>query len=270
MDYLSVYNMCLAKVKELGINFDFNNNTHLQHPKDMDDIYKNFVYHSQNRSQGCAINFFKEEENKNYELVTEVWNCILNFEFDFNNDFSYIQLFEELRKIDKVKEKLSLKKGKDIQYLGLAKTCQCIKNYLSKYQDINTFIKDHEFTEDWKRNWKILRTVSDAIYNVSTELVPDFFKEQDCIKGRGFLIKADIHVKRFIRTLFNNGDELSDRKVYSYIMNMYKDCKDTNKEKYEPYKLDKLIYLIGENYGNPIESIKFAKDVRSQCIDKNA
>lgn len=268
MNYVSVYRMCLAKVNELGINFNFDNNTHLQHPKNMDDIYKNFVYHSQNRSQGCAINFFKEE-NKNYDLVTKVWECIGKFKFDFSNDFSYIQLFEELRKIDKVSEKLSLEKGKDIQYLELAKTCQCIKQYLRKYQDINAFIKDHEFTDDGEKNWTILKNVSDAIYNVSTELVPDFFKEQDCIKGRGFLIKADIHVKRFISTLFNNGDKLSDKSVYSYIMNMYKNCNDKDKAQYEPYKLDKLIYLIGENYGNPKKSIEFAEDVKRKCVDEN-
>ena len=250
-----------------GVCFDFDNNTHLQHPKNMDDIYKNFVCHSQNRSQGCAINFFKEEENKNFTLVNEVWNCICKFNFDFSNDFSYIQLFEELRKISEVKEKLSLAKGKDIQYLALAKTCQCIKKYLSKYQDLDDFVNQHKFTDVWEKNWKIIKSVSDEIYNVSTELVPDFFKEQDCIIGRGFLIKADIHVKRFIRTLFSNGNQLSDKKVYSYIMDMYRNCIDTNKTQYEPYKLDKLIYLIGEKLSNPEESIDFAKEVKNQCID---
>lgn len=261
--------MCLAKANELNIKFDFNNNTHLQHPKDMNDIYKNFVYHSQNRSQGCAINFFKEEENKNYELVNKVWGCIANFKFDLNDAFSYIKLFEKLREITKVKEKLSLEKGKDIQYLELAKTCQCIKKYLSNYQDIATFINEHKFTERWEANWTILTKVSKAIYNVSTELVPDFFKEQDCIEGRGFLIKADIHVKRFIRALFSIDNELSDKRAYSYIMEMYKKCNDTNKTQCEPYKLDKLIYLIGEHYGDPKRSIEFAEKVKSQCVDEN-
>ena len=169
----------------------------------------------------------------------------------------------------KVKEKLSLEKGKDIQYLELAKTCQCIKKYLREYQDINAFINGHKFTDDWRKNWKILKNVSNSIYNVSTELVPDFFKEQDCIEGRGFLIKADIHVKRFISTLFNNGNELSDQKVYYYIMKMYKDCNDTKKTQYEPYKLDKLIYLIGEHCSDPKESIKFAKNVKNQCLNEN-
>ena len=265
-NYLEVYKMCKKKAEDLGVHFNFDNNTHLQYPKDMDDIYKNFVYHSQNRSQGCAINFFKEE-NKNPSLVNDVWDCIFNFNFNFNNDFSYIQLFEELRKISQVKQKLSLAKGKDIQYLELAKTCQCIKKYLSKYHDFNDFVNDHTFTEEWKNNWEIIQRVSDAIYNVSTELVPDFFKEQNCIKGREFLIKADIHVKRFISTLSDTGKDLSDRAVYFYIMDMYKNCIDTNKTQYEPYKLDKLIYLIGEKLSNPEESIKFANDVKNKCID---
>ena len=58
MNYKIVYDCCLTKVNDLGITFDFDNNTHIQSPKDMEDIYKNFIYHSQNRSQGYAINFF--------------------------------------------------------------------------------------------------------------------------------------------------------------------------------------------------------------------
>ena len=51
---------------------------------------------------------------------------------------------------------------------------------------------------------------------------------------------------------------------------MHKECNDTNKTQYEPYKLDKLIYLIGENYSNPEYSIEFAKNVKHQCLDENS
>jgi hypothetical protein len=265
MKYKVVYECCLRKVEELGITFDFDNNTHIQTPENMNDIYKNFVYHSQNRSQGYAVNFFKEENEGDIEFANEVWGCIENYTFDFDDDYSYIGLFREFTRIEKVNSQLSLAKGKDIQFLELAKTCQCIKKYLNRYDTLESFIDEHKFSEDAKNNWKILTRVSSAIYNVSTQLVPDFFKEQDCIKGREYLIKADIHVKRFISVLFQEEQgkqDLSDSKVYTHIINMYRDCSDEDKKDIPPYKLDKLIYLIGEHFGNPQKSKAFAKECR--------
>ena len=78
MKYEVVYECCLNKVEELGIEFDFDNNSHIQSPQNMDDIYKNFVYHSQNRSQGYAINFFKEEIEGDRNFAVQVWKCIKN------------------------------------------------------------------------------------------------------------------------------------------------------------------------------------------------
>ena len=264
MKYEVVYECCLRKVKELGIEFDFDNNAHIQTPKNMTDIYKNFVYHSQNRSQGYAINFFKEENEGDKDFAQEVWKCIENYTFDFKDDYSYIDLFQELVKIEKVKSQLSLAKGKDIQFLELAKTCQCVKKYLSDYDTLDKFVNNHQFSENANQNWKILTRVSSAIYNVSTELVPDFFTEQNCILGREYLIKADVHVKRFISVLFEKETEkvLSDRKVYTYIVNMYKECQAPNKNDIPPYKLDKLVYLIGEHLSNPQKSKEFARECK--------
>ena len=263
MNYKIVYNCCLNKANELGIEFDFDNNAHIQTPENMNDIYKNFVYHSQNRSQGYAINFFKEENEGDIEFAREVWECIKNHAFDFNDDYSYIDLFKKFINIEKVKAQLSLAKGKDIQFLELAKTCQCIKKYLAPYDDnIEAFVEQHRFSENAKQNWNILTNVSSTIYNVSTQLVPDFFKEQACIEGREYLIKADVHVKRFISVLFSDEKgkhDFSDNKVYTYIINMYKDCPDEDKREIPPYKLDKLIYLIGEHFGNPQKSKDFAE-----------
>ena len=260
--YEIVYECCLNKVEELGIEFDFDNNSHIQSPQNMDDIYKNFVYHSQNRSQGYAINFFKEEIEGDRNFAVQVWNCIKDYSFNFDDNYSYIDLFRELITIDKVAAQLSLEKGKDIQFLELAKTCQCIKKYLSSYSTLSEFIDEHSFSDDAKQNWQILTRVSSTIYNVSTQLVPDFFKEQDCICGREFLIKADVHVKRFISVLFGEDKDISDKKVYTYIVDMYREYSAANKEDIPPYKLDKLIYLIGEHFANPQRSKEFARQCR--------
>lgn len=262
MNYKIVYDCCLTKINDLGITFDFDNNTHMQSPRDMEDIYKNFIYHSQNRSQGYAINFFKEENEGSPEFAKDVWECIKQFSFDFEDNYSYINLFKELIKIEKVAQQLSLEKGKDIQFLELAKTCQCIKNYLRRYETLVQFVNDHQFSEDGEQNWKILTRVSSAIYNVSTELVPDFFKEQDCIHGREYLIKADVHVKRFISVLCGKEKDISDKKVYIFIMDMYRKCQNSDKYNIPPYKLDKLIYLIGEHLGNPEKSRNFARECK--------
>lgn len=263
MNYKTLYECCLRKVEELGITFNFDNNTHIQNPENMNDIYKNFIYHSQNRSQGYAINFFKEENEGSREFAEEVWECIENFSFDFEDNYSYINLFKELIIIENVSQQLSLEKGKDIQFLELAKTCQCIKKYLCSYDTLEQFVNDHQFSDDAEQNWRILTRVSSAIYNVSTELVPDFFKEQACIHGREFLIKADVHVKRFISVLCGKEKDISDKKVYICIVNMYRECQDSDKNNIPPYKLDKLIYLIGEHLGNPAESKNFARECKN-------
>ena len=39
--YSIIYDCCVRKCEELGICFDFDNNTHLQHPRTLDDIYVN-------------------------------------------------------------------------------------------------------------------------------------------------------------------------------------------------------------------------------------
>ena len=191
-----------------------------------------------------------------------MWECIKKFSFDFEDNYSYINLFKELIRIEKVAQQLSLEKGKDIQFLELAKTCQCVKKYLRSYETLAQFVNDHQFSDDAKQNWEILTRVSSAIYNVSTELVPDFFKEQDCIHGREYLIKADVHVKRFISVLCGKEKDISDKKVYIYIVNMYKNCQDSCKSDIPPYKMDKLIYLIGEHFGNPEKSKNFARACR--------
>lgn len=255
MVYRIIYECCVAKCRELGIEFDFDNNQHIQHPNSMNDIYKNFVYHSQNRSQGGAINFFRVSEAE----ANSIWNVINNYEFNFNDNYDYLNLFNQLKNNAYIRDSLSLTKGKDIQYIELAKTCQCIKKYLTNFHTINDFVAAHTFTNDANNNWTILNRVASEIYNIGTELVPDFFKEQDCINGREYLIKADVHVKRF----FSNykGRKLTDRQVYSELLSLYNSEDQATRQDIPPYKLDKLIYLIGEYYGNPNDSLAFAQSV---------
>ena len=265
MDYKKVYDLCREKATELKIRFDFKNNAHIQSPKNLDDIYKNFVYHSQNRSQGYAINFFAEEDKGDPDFAQDVWNCIKGYHFNLNDNYSYIGLFQNLQAIQKVAQRLSLEKGKDIQFLELCKTCQCIKKYLKNYDTLDDFVNAHEFTEDAEQNWKILTNITLKIYNVSTALVPDFFKEQDRIRGREYLIKPDVHVKRFISVLFNEPKDISDKKVYMHLMNMYREYDGDDKDDFPPYKLDKLIYLIGKRLDSPQESKKFAEECRQKA-----
>ena len=123
MIYRIIYECCVEKCTELGIEFDFNNNQHIQHPISMNDIYKNFVYHSQNRSQGCAINLFKADDAE----ASSIWNVINNYNFNFNDNFDYLNLFNQLKNNVYIRNSLILSKGKDIQFIELAKTCQCIK-----------------------------------------------------------------------------------------------------------------------------------------------
>ncbi len=256
--YLTIYNCCVEKCNELEIRFDFDNNTHLQHPQSMDDVYKNLVFHSQNRSQGCAINFFKEPQR-----ADSIWNIIAQYAFNFENDYDYINLFFQLKDDPDVANLLRLEGGKDIQYIELAKTCQCIKKYLNNYENLESFVNAHRFTSDARRNWGIIKTVARSIYNVGTELIPDFFKEQDCISGREYLVKADIHVKRFFSNLFNSS--LSDKQVYEKLLELYNESDQNTKQNIPPYKVDKLIYLIGERYGNPNDSKRFAQWVLERC-----
>lgn len=263
INYITIHNCCVQKCRELGINFDFNNNNHLQYPNSLDDIYKNLVYHSQNRSQGCAINFFKAADSNQAEMAERVWEIIKNYQFNLSDDFDYINLFLNLKDDENVSRLLSLEKGKDIQYLELAKTCQCVRKYLSRYTSIADFTNDHTFSNNAKSNWNIIRRVANSIYNMSTELVPDFFKEQDCILGREYLIKADIHVKRFFENIY--GRKLSDRQVYESLLELYNNADRITKQSIYPYKVDKLIYLIGMELGNPEASRQFANWVVECC-----
>ena len=262
--YSIIYDCCVRKCEELGICFDFDNNTHLQHPRTLDDIYVNLVYHSQNRSQGCAINFFKlMEDEMRREPAERILGIIRDYHFNLEDNFDYINLFERLKDDAYVSSSLSLEKGKDIQYLELAKTCQCIKKYISNYDSLDSFIRSHTFTNDADNNWRIIRRVANSIYNMSTELIPDFFKEQDCIVGRDFLVKADIHVKRFFKNIYQT--ELTDKGVYEKLLNLYNEADQETRENCPPYKLDKLIYLIGEHFGNPDDSNTFASMVLGTC-----
>ena len=151
--------------------------------------------------------------------------------------------------------------------MELAKTCQCIDKYLNQYKDFNDFKENHKFSNDFKANWKTFKLVSNQIYNVGTELVPDFFKEQKYIKGREYIVKPDTHVKRFFEILCNNGNSLTDKQVFNKLMEMYENCNEKNKrEKMPPYNLDKLIFLIGSKLNNVQERTKFAEDVRNYAM----
>ena len=82
-----------------------------------------------------------------------MWECIKKFSFDFEDNYSYINLFKELIRIEKVSRQLSLEKGKDIQFLELAKTCQCVKKYLSSYETLEKFVENrgmHDLIQDIK------------------------------------------------------------------------------------------------------------------------
>lgn len=256
LNYKTIYECCLEKANELNIQFDFENNPDLQNPQNIDELYKNFVYHSQNRSQGYALNFFEVKK----ETADSIWKIISSYKFNLKNNFDYLNLFQEIIKDKNVSTALSPNKGKDIQYLELAKTCQCIYEYLSKYRNLNDFVKNHKFDADFKNNWKIIKIVENEIYNMGPALISDFFKEQKCIKGREYLIKADVHVKRFFKNICDTNN-MNDKKLYDLMLYLYKNTDNMTKKEAPPYKLDKLIYLIGIKMDDPIKEEKFAKSV---------
>ncbi len=134
---------------------------------------------------------------------------------------------------------------------------ECSKEEYDEYSDKHISFED---LNNKIVNWKII-----SFTPRSTELVPDFLKEQDCIRGREYLVKADIHVKRFFENIYKK--KLSDKKVYEFLLQIYNDADFNTKRDVPPYKVDKLIYLIGEHLGNPDEAKKFADWVFSECQD---
>lgn len=260
INYSVLADCCVRKFNELGLQFDFENNPHLQHPKSINDIYKNFVFHSQNRSRGCAINFFEDDRN----LGDIIWDIIKKHQFNLDDNSDYMNLFNEFKDNAQVRKFFSSSKGKDIQFLELSKTCQDIQRYISGFESIKDFVDHHVFTTDAATNWGIIKTVSKEIYNMDVALILDFFKEQDRIIGRDYLIKPDVHVKRFLKRLY--GEDLSDKELYAQLLKDYKNSDENTRQNMTPYKLDKYIYYIGKKRDQK-EFAEFV-DWIIECCDK--
>lgn len=262
--YSIISNCCEQKLEELGVDYV----EHLQNAKTMDDVFKNFVYHSQNRSRGFAFNFFKAEEsgdNQKRKEAEAIWEIIKKHSFNPKNKYDYLVLFDEFKADSKIKKLFAnSSNGKDIQYIQLAKTCQCIRNFLNKYHySFNEFIKRFKFSSNnAQANIKKINKAADKIYNMGFALICDFFKEQNYIKGHEFLIKPDVHVNRFLTTFF--GEEKSNENLYQKLLDLYKQADLKTKKEVPLYKIDKYIYLIGKKLKSPKKAEQFARDVKKR------
>jgi hypothetical protein len=230
---------------------------HLAHDsnsaKDLDDLFLNFVRHSQNRSQGGAINLYKLNNPKgNPKLVAAVENVIKSHHYTPSD---YLSLYQEFAKDPTVGIDLNaanLKSEKSVRYFGFAKTCVGIHKYIFNYQDLNDFCSNHQFSGKYGNDIKIVQSTVKNIYNVSTALALDFYKEQSCLDdyGRKLLCKPDTHMLDVFRQLSGQSN-LTEKGVVQEMDKLYQDFqKDPLFVKgHEPYYLDKMIFVIGEKRG---------------------
>lgn len=251
-----------AKAAEMGISFDFANNIHLNKAQNMNDVFKNFVFHSQNRGQGKAINFYDAYfSNNEVELADKVWSIIENFDFVGNN-YAPEKLFEKFKELNSYGFDLNLADDKKNSYFKFARTVCDIKKYLASFPDLNSFIERFNFGKtSVDYNLDLIVSVWHRIYNVKTALTCDFFKEQEYITNREYLIKPDTHVVNFFSALFDR--EFTPEEVFLRFCNAYKNSNVLNNPKYVPYNVDKIIFLLGTKLRKAKLS-SFAKEVREK------
>lgn len=280
-DYL--YKKCETKYKDISgesdietiFEKDLQKLDHIKDDRDkMDEVFLNFVKHSQNRSEGCALDFFESGDENN--ICNKVSDIIVTYHRNHINNFDYLELFSILKEERLISSLFKEIKGKDIQYIQLAKTCQDIHNYLKNYNSLSEFINAprHIFEQyNPNENWHKIKNISKDIYNMGNALVSDFFKEQFDIIGREFLIKFDTHIRRFFEIVdlkdIEDGKKCKGNKkssiknVYCRLINLYNRLNKEDSKKMTPYNLDKLIFKIGKLL-NKNEFIAWAESINVQ------
>lgn len=258
--YKVMADMVFEKADKMGITFDFENNIHLNKAQNMDDVFKHFVFHSQNRGQGKAINFYDAYlNNKDVALADKVWEIVSSYNY-FESGYNPNKLFENFSILNECGFDVNLTGGKSNSYYKFARTICDIKKYLDGFNNLDAFIAKFNFGKtSVEYNLGLIVEVWNQIHNIKTALTCDFFKEQEYITNHEYLIKPDTHVTNFFNALFDS--TFSAEEVFIKFCNAYKDSNVLDDPKYVPYNVDKMIFLLGSKLRKTKLSL-FAKEVR--------
>jgi hypothetical protein len=227
-------------------------------PKNLNELFKNMLMHSQNR-QGMPNSIGKIENLRKYLFEFDPKEVSKNYD-------SWQQIFTEIKSNYTPPGRMDINNNRSY-WVIFCKSILSISNYLSRFGDYNDFenyVNQFVRSDNLDLRIALPLLLSEEIFGFRFALACDFIKENVSPE----FVKPDIHIKDIFVGIgvckANDSDFDVFRKVvqFSEIVNK------------KPYWIDKLFWLIGSKTFYPSkkypieEKVKTSKQELIQLINE--